>query len=179
MHLQATPQPTVGQFRAYFERLSGRRLGAFKGAAAKTGLAFDEYVSRLDAGLKRCVDCNQWLPGSEFRPDRTRWDMRSAKCAACNNGRNRARYVPVAEADRKPPGPLRAAPRDGDKLQARYLVNRDVKLGRRQPASELHCAYCGHKGPDRRHEFHHHMGYSARHHYDVIPLCALCHAREH
>jgi hypothetical protein len=76
-------------------------------------------------------------------------------------------------------GPPRHDPRDGDKIQARHLINQDIKHGKRPDPDDLHCAHCGHKGPDRRHEYHHHMGYVARHHYDVIPLCSKCHHEEH
>ena len=37
----------------------------------------------------------------------------------------------------------------------------------------------GHKGEGRRHEYHHHLGYAAEHHYDVIVLCSICHRSEH
>ena len=32
------------------------------------------------------------------------------------------------------------------------------------------------KAGDRRHEYDHHLGYDAAHHYDVVARCTLCHA---
>jgi hypothetical protein len=43
----------------------------------------------------------------------------------------------------------------------------------------LPCSDCGHTGEDRRHEYHHHKGYAAAHHLDVVVLCSLCHGRHH
>lgn len=74
---------------------------------------------------------------------------------------------------------VRGERRDGDVKQARARINRDVELGNRPAADDLHCAMCGHKGPDKIHEYHHISGYGADHHYDVIPLCSTCHHAEH
>ena len=69
-------------------------------------------------------------------------------------------------------------PRDGDKLQARQRINVEVRSGRRQHPNELPCASCGHvwKTGDKRHEYDHHKGYSAKFHYVVQSLCTVCHA---
>lgn len=75
-------------------------------------------------------------------------------------------------------GPPANAPRDGDKAQARQRINVEVRTGRRPHPNTLPCRDCGHVWQDgeRRHEYHHHNGYGAAHHYDVIPLCTECHA---
>lgn len=174
-----TTAPVPGQFREFFSRLEGRQLGAFKRAAKLALLTFDEYVGRLDCGDKRCTRCRRWLPMEDFGVDHSRWDGLDAHCLECKRGVGRERYIPVPFDRLKPLGPPRQEPRDGDKLQARHLINLDVERGRRPSPNDLHCAACGHKGCDRRHEYHHHMGYEARHHYDVIPLCSTCHHQEH
>lgn len=56
------------------------------------------------------------------------------------------------------PGPAPHPPRDGDKLQARQRINVEV----RTPG-------------ERRHEYDHHHGYGAEHHYCVEPVCTKCH----
>ncbi len=168
-------QIVPGQFHEHILSLSGRKLGAFKRAAKLAGLVFDDYISRLDAGLKRCICCREWLNLDLFKADSSRWDGRVAKCHACANRANREAYIPVPFELVKPPGARRLAPRDGDKLQARHLINQDVIMGLRPDPNRLYCAYCGHFGQDRRHEYHHHMGYEAQHHYDVLPVCSKCH----
>lgn len=101
----------------------------------------------------------------------------SAKCFGCAAVFHQEGHEYVPEWELQQRGPERGEPRDGDKEQARYLINLDVQKGRRPNPNDLYCARCGHKGDDRRHEYHHHMGYAARHHYDVIPLCSLCHSQ--
>ncbi len=76
------------------------------------------------------------------------------------------------------PGPAPRAPRDGDRVQARQRINVEVRSGRRPHPNALTCVDCGHvwHEGERRHEYDHHLGYAAEHHYDVEPVCTLCHA---
>jgi hypothetical protein len=76
-------------------------------------------------------------------------------------------------------GPEPQPPRDGDKLQARARVNQRVRKGLLPHPNSLPCIDCGkvwNKG-DSRHEYDHHLGYGADHHYDVQPVCRWCHAK--
>lgn len=75
-------------------------------------------------------------------------------------------------------GPPAHAPRDGDKRQARRRINVEVREGRRPHPNTLPCVDCGHvwQVGERRHEYDHHLGYAAAHHYDVVPVCTICHA---
>lgn len=77
------------------------------------------------------------------------------------------------------PGPAPKPPRDGDKEQARQRINVEVRMGRRPHPNTLPCADCGHvwESGARRHEYDHHLGYAAAHHYDVEPVCTVCHAK--
>ncbi len=157
---------------------SGRALGVLKQAAQRVGLSFDDYIARRKAGQKHCVDCRTWKPSGYFNVDQSRYDGLAAKCRECSSKRGKESYTPVAPEDRAPKGPARIPRRDGDKIQARARINADIRMGHRADPDTLHCVYCGHIGPDRRHEYHHHMGYAAEHHYDVLPACAPCHRRE-
>lgn len=76
-------------------------------------------------------------------------------------------------------GPHPAAPRDGDREQARQRINVEVRAGRRPHPNSLPCVDCAHEWRPgrRRHEYHHHLGYAPEHHLDVIPLCTKCHAK--
>lgn len=80
----------------------------------------------------------------------------------------------------RPPtsGPKAYAPRDGDKRQARQRINVEVREGRRPHPNTLPCTDCGHiwQEGERRHEYDHYLGYAAKHHYDVQPVCTECHA---
>ena len=76
------------------------------------------------------------------------------------------------------PGPPPMAPRDGDKVQARQRINVEVRMGRRHHPNTVPCVDCGHVWTEgeRRHEYDHHLGYAAEHHYDVQSVCTTCHA---
>lgn len=165
----------AGQFSKFILSQKGRQLGAFKRGAKLAGISFQEYIFRLDSGLKRCIRCREWISLDKFCEDNTRWDGWAAKCADCNNRLNRDRYIPIPFHAVKIPGPTRQPSRDDDKIQARSRVNKDVVCGLRPDPNALHCVLCGHKGTDRRHEYHHYMGYAAQHHFEVFPLCSKCH----
>jgi hypothetical protein len=66
-----------------------------------------------------------------------------------------------------------AAPRDGDKLQARSRVRRLVWSGWLPRVTTLHCVHCG--GPAA--EYDHYLGYGTAHHTAVWPVCRPCHVR--
>ena len=76
-------------------------------------------------------------------------------------------------------GPPPHEPRDGDKKQARQRINVLVRTGRMPHPNTLPCADCGHVWApgERRHEYDHHKGYAAEHHYEVEPVCSNCHAK--
>lgn len=164
-------------FRDFLSKLSGRKLGAFKTAAAKCGVPFDEYVSLIESGRKCCTDCRKWKDRGEFASDRSRWDELAAKCSACAGRRYNASHEMVSADEHAHSGPVAETP-SGDKVHARRLIAMQVSRGHRPRADSLHCVRCGHKGDDRRHEYHHHMGYSEHHAFDVMPLCVDCHAKE-
>ena len=146
----------------------GSRLGILKLSAKRLGISFDDYIRKTELGLKWCYLCRLWLPHTRFGIDRRRRDKTAARCRDCQREFNRAAY-----------SPKRVERRCNDKLQARARINADVRMGLRPDPNNLHCAACGHKGYDRRHEYHHHLGYAPEHHYDVLSLCSSCHHEEH
>ena len=153
--------------------------GAEKIAAGFCGIPADEYRRRRAAGFKRCTKCKEWIPVRLFNSDISRNDGLAAACRECQNKTGRDRYTPVPDDKRKPHGPAPIAPRNGDKIQARMTANRLKNIGCLRDPNETPCKECGHRGADRRHEFHHHNGYEAEHHADVVVLCSKCHAQEH
>jgi hypothetical protein len=68
---------------------------------------------------------------------------------------------------------------DQAKILARSRVNVAVRFGRMPYPNTLPCKDCGHVWApgQRRHEYDHHLGYAPEHHYDVEPVCTLCHAK--
>jgi len=153
--------------------------GARKIAAARVGLTVREYERRSAAGLKWCTNCKEWHDRGAFKIDASRLDGLTAGCSESRNASKRARYEPVPLHARKRMGPPPNAPRDGDKAQARHRVNVEIRTGRRARANDRPCANCGHiwKPGEHRHEYHHHRGYGAAHHYDVIVVCVPCHRK--
>lgn len=160
---------------------TGRTLGVHKGTAKRLGLDFAGYVGLIQSGQKWCVGCKAWQPRATFGVDRTRGDGLATACLESRHtGRPRGWHgQPRVNPLTGRPGPVPAPSRDGDKLQARHRVNVEVRLGRRANPNALPCSGCGHIGADRRHEYHHHLGYAAEHHFDVEPLCTVCHAARH
>jgi hypothetical protein len=146
------------------------REGAVKIAARNAGLTVQEYLDLVSKGLKKCTTCKRWLELSCFSKDKSRKDGTSARCKDCSRAiwRIADMNTPQKRADR----------RDGDKKQARARINSDIENGLRPSPNDLHCVFCGHKGPDKRHEYHHPCGYAPEHHYDILPVCSECHGSE-
>jgi hypothetical protein len=164
-------------------KLRGRKLGAFKTAAVKIGVGFDEYKSRIDSGERWCTSCKQWHPRGAFGSDASRSDGLAAHCLSSRKtGRPRGWHGrPNINPLTGRPGTTPHPPRDGDRKQARQKVNIEVRNGRMPRPNDLPCADCGHvwNEGERRHEYDHFMGYGAQHHFDVEPVCTRCHhARE-
>lgn len=153
--------------------------GALKLAAAVTGLSVEEYAGRRASGEKFCMRCREWHAISEFGSDRTRSDGLDPSCRKSRNAMQRRVYQPIAVENRKPMGPPRKPPIDGDKVQARHVVNLDVRLRRRPNPNEISCFDCGHLGSDKRHEYDHHLGYDPEHHEAVQVVCTACHHKRH
>lgn len=75
------------------------------------------------------------------------------------------------------PGPAPKQAADGNRKQARQRINVEVRTGRRPSPGDLPCADCGHRGPDRKHEYDHYRGYGAENHLDVQAVCVPCHGQ--
>ena len=154
----------------------GSKTGAIKAAASKSGLSVDEYLSNINAGLKRCTYCKKWKNLDSFSVDNSRNDGLKASCRGCDQTRTKLAYTGIPLELRKRPGLVPMPSRDGDKKQARSRINHLVTSGRIMNPNALCCTDCGHKGTDRRHEYDHYRGYGADNHFDVQPVCTKCHA---
>ncbi len=155
------------------------REGALKIAAQRIGTSLRAYKGRVSRGEKWCTLCKKWHRRSMFAKDSTRYDGLVSSCRKSKSADYKRRYVP---SDRPPPTPGRSfvPARDGDKLQARRRVNFFVESGLIPHPNDVPCEHCGHTyDGKRRHEYHHHLGYDAEHHEDVIVVCTLCHREAH
>ena len=150
----------------------GSVAGVSKAAAARTGCTVADYAANLAAGLLWCTLDQAWEPAEDFAVDRSRARGRAASCRRSVSARARARYQTKP---RPAPGRRFVSARSGDKLQARRRVNHLVDVGLLADPDDVACSDCGHLGPDRRHEYDHHLGYDAEHHEHVEPVCSPCH----
>ncbi len=137
----------------------------------------DTSIQWTDKTDKWCTRCKARHSLAEFGQDSSRYDGLAAACLKSRHTGNPrgwpliARINPLSGRS----GPLPAMPRDGDKKQARHKVNLEVRSGRMARPSNIACVDCGHLGDGPRHEYDHHLGYSAAHHLDVEAVCAPCH----
>ncbi len=151
--------------------------GAKRIAAAKSGVSVAEYDQRKARGLKWCIGCEAWEQVANFGSDSSRYDGLAAACLDYRRQRSKELYAPVPQSARKPYGPPRDKPREGDKRQARKSVNLMVRTGRMVRPGDLPCFDCGHTANDRRHEYDHFMGYAAEFHLVVQAVCTRCHTK--
>lgn len=146
------------------------KIGAVKISAKNAGMTVQEYLDSVANGLKKCTTCKRWLSVENFSKDKSRSDGNASRCKECSRAMWRIKDMNTPH--------KRAERRDGDKKQARARINQDVAMALRPSPNVLHCVFCGHKGPDKRHEYHHPCGYSPDHHYDVLPVCSECHGKD-
>ena len=145
---------------------------------------------------KQCSKCKTKKPLSEFHKNRVMADGYANQCKVCFNGTHKryrqsakyqetqADYVTTeggksvrAKANSKwkktESGKASYASyylHHKDRSRARGRVFDAVRSGRMQPASDFLCK-CGQSAI----EYHHYLGYSDEHSFDVIPLCKPCH----
>lgn len=154
----------------------GSQTGAVRTAARRLGMTEDEYMQRVDAGLKHCGRCREWHPRSEFGNDASRSDGLASRCRRSKDQGQRDAYEPTA---RPEPGRRFVDARDDDRKQARRRVNHLVDIGVIPNPNDVQCTDCGHQDTDRRHEYDHYLGYAPDHHEHVQVVCSRCHhARE-
>lgn len=157
-------------------RCMGSAIGCRKVAAAKAGMSLEDYIARVEAGQKWCTGHKEWHARDAFGADASRADGLAAQCL-----RWRKRHYDtthVRKGMRSRAGLFRVPARDGDKKQARARANHAVDAGRLPDPNSLPCVDCGHKyDGQRRHEYDHHMGYSAEHQLTVQAVCSVCHRR--
>ncbi len=154
-------------------RMAQTSLGAAKIVAVKLGMSLDDYLRRNESE-KWCVGCKNWHSRSAFGADASRSDGLASQCLDWRKRHYTTTHVRKARQSRA--GLFLVPTRDGDKKQARARVNHAVDVGRLPDPNSLPCVDCGHEYDGRRrHEYDHHMGYSAEHQFTVQAVCSVCH----
>jgi len=151
---------------------------------------------------KRCNKCGETKPLSEFafrksgrKAGKPRSQCRPCEAAAHAEYRkqkperdalyrlaNRSRYAGLEQKRRERLGDeYRAymrewAAKNRDRINARNAVNYAVSSRRMPPATAFQCVACGIVPAE---QYHHFNGYGIENQFDVIPLCRLCHERQH
>lgn len=62
----------------------GSKLGAQKRWAKRMGLTIEEYLAKLEQGLKRCTKCHEWKVVANYAKDRSRIDGLHTMCRECH-----------------------------------------------------------------------------------------------
>lgn len=134
----------------------------------------DRSAIEWTEATKRCSNCGDYKPRSEFGRDRSRPDGLTYWCRGCKNARSRERYVKKGHPGRR--GWL-APVRDGDKKQARRRVNYLVEQGLIPHPDDVPCADCVDMllTPGGRHEYDHARGYDGKNQLYVEAVCQRCH----
>lgn len=153
--------------------------GAVIVAAQKVGVTPAEYIDKIKIGEKWCFRCRKWHPINDFGRDKHRFDGLASSCLIARKAIYNQTYQPIPPERRKPMGPAPYPCRNGDKKQARSKVNHAVQKGNIPKPNDLPCTDCGHIWTDgeRRHEYDHARGYESESHFDIEPVCTLCHAK--
>ena len=128
---------------------------------------------------KRCGKCKKLKAASEFYKRRAKMDGLRSACKSCNNeARNAHRKTPAGREQRRRLAKRRYHQHRYILLQqisARQKVRSAINNGAMLPASALRCIECARTS----HYWHHHMGYTKEHVFDVIPVCRICHQQLH
>lgn len=135
---------------------------------------------------KTCTACGESKPLSEFHKGRDSFGLRQT-CKACTNAQNRGIYERNKPAHleskrryrRENPDARRATLQKHTEThrqqwRAYYTVKRAITRGDLLPVRERVCEHCGQQA-----ETYHHWSYQREHWLDVIPLCRVCHGKEH
>lgn len=157
------------------EKLTGAKKAAVRKTAGKAGISVEQYLQKVSSGLKWCPNCKSSLSLELFQNHKRRDGEKYSYCKNCANSKSRECYQRRLSSPNKMLERKIVLPRDGDKKQARYRVNKEVEKGKIPHAQTVACIDCGHVGTDRRHHYDHYLGYAGINHLVVECVCITCH----
>lgn len=143
-------------------------------------------------GLFVCTKCNQPKSKTDFTASKYEKRGFLTECNVCRNDRLiRGYYTDSGNANQKQrqkkynskesskkkarERSKRRRQRHPLKYQCGQAVNRAVLHGKIPRVSSLKCDKCGNSAQ----HYHHYNGYEKEHWFDIIPLCTICHGKEH
>lgn len=141
---------------------------------------------------KPCTKCKITKPLADFHKDRYKPDSHTCSCKSCQREENSISYHYLGgKATRIASGKAYRQTVQGKINQRKYSQKRRhchpqqmmaysalhyaIRSGTIPHPSTLTCGVCN----EPAEEYHHHLGYDKKHHFDVIPLCADCHRSMH
>jgi hypothetical protein len=115
---------------------------------------------------RMCSKCNIVKPLSEFHKCKINPSGYQGYCCDC--------FISYFKEYRKKHD-VKIRLRNPKKRKAQSALSYYVECGQIKKASQYKCRECG----KHAHEYHHHLGYSTEHWFDVVPLCRKCHKSKH
>lgn len=152
---------------------------------------------------KRCSQCKQNKPLSEFSKSQSKKDGLRSWCKSCEKAyqqsergkaahrKGTAKYQQTPEGkatNRKASTKYQKTPngkavhrkalakyyaRNPNYIKAKNAVNNAIKVGRLPRPDSLQCHYCFRDAQ----QYHHWRGYESEHWLDVVPACVECHSK--
>lgn len=140
---------------------------------------FNKLKSSPDGHARTCRSCasnilKKWRSTDEAKEKNSAYQryFRTTEKGRATDARGKQKY---RKTEKGRANDAMRRQRDGDKMKARYAMNRAVKQGILPRPASLPCVGCGQAAK----EYHHHLGYEPEHHLSVVPVCKMCHARFH
>lgn len=124
---------------------------------------------------KQCSKCKQIQPLSEFNKDKYKKDGLYSSCRKCQNIYHRKAFLKWQKTEKGKKAMAEYRERNPVKTKARRRVNDAIKCNRMLPATHFNCFFCDEPAK----QYHHHKGYKPQYHFDVIPVCFMCHRINH
>lgn len=136
---------------------------------------------------KRCSQCKQNKPLSEFSKNRSTKDGLQDWCKSClkayqQTDKGKAVYSKAAAKYYRTPNGKATIYKANAKYRACHIiitkadwaVNSEVRAGRMPRPDTLFCHYCSKPAK----HYHHYKGYEPKHWLDVVPTCRKCHKKQ-
>jgi hypothetical protein len=138
---------------------------------------------------KQCTKCKQFKPANTefFHKEAKRRDGFRCWCKDCTHADNNARSkTPAGRGYMKKYNHSENGKRhrarimrnyvenNRDQRSAHFAVQNAVRAGKLEPVISRLCVKCSKSA-----ECYHHWSYAPEHRLDVIPMCLVCHGKEH
>ena len=141
---------------------------------------------------KHCPKCKCILPRSEFHNNSKTYDSLGVWCKIClriarkvrrhtktGQKKRRQEYEKYRQTEKMKLTQCRNYYKQRlkypAKIKARAAIHNSIIGGRLAAPTNFKCHNC----PNQAQEYHHYLGYSPEHWFDVVPICKCCHRKIH